>query len=461
MSPLTRRSVLRTAGAAGAAAVLAGCGSITSGDGAAPRDSPHDGPSGGSPGRRPPQSSEFDSVVDVSQAATGGPLDAVLRENAGDDTLLYLPEGRYRMEDPFEFYEFERLAIVGRGATVVPPEGFRGALLDLGRPGEASGLLLEGIEFDIRGENTGPRPLLALVDDDLTIRDVSVRGRQELSTEMMRVDVTDPEGSGLVERLRLPDGAAPGTGVTGVLVDELNRGHLSFVDCYIEGFDDNGLYAEPPEGSIAVEGGRYANNNVSSVRVRGNSTVRGVHVVCDRAIDGFDNMRGIRLRQGSDTLVENCTVEFRDVSGSDGAITCGHWLESATVRSTRVHIDTDGVSAINLKDPEDDTAADGPIVFEDIEITGEAGQEATVEVSEREGCTFDRVRLRQEGDARDGFFFDEGRGTVRDCVVQVSGEPFVLQDGAIVDRVNVQTTRTTGSGGRDDRRRSGGWLPWL
>lgn len=436
MSPLTRRSVLKTAGATGLAAALAGCGGLLPGD--------RDGPRGGRRGRRPPRSSEFDTVVDVGDAATGGPLEAVLRENAGDDTLLYLPEGRYRMEEPFELYEFEQLGIVGRGATIVPPERFRGALFDLGRPGRATGLLFEGLEFDIRAENTGPRPLLALVDDDVTVRDVSVVGRQHLDQDLLRVDVTDPEGSGLVERLRLPDGAAPGTSSTGMLVDELSRGHLSFVDCHIEGFDDNGLYAEPPEGSITVEGGRYANNNVSSVRVRGDSTVRGVHVVCDRAIEGFDNMRGIRLRQGSDTLVEDCTVEFRDVTGSDGAITCGHWLESATVRSTRVSIDTDGVNAINLKDPEGDVSADGPIAFEDVEITGEAGREATIEVSEREGCTFDRVTVRQEGAARDGFLFEQGRGTVRDCVVQVSGEPFVLQGGAVVDRVNVRTARDAG-----------------
>jgi len=437
MSPLTRRSLLKTAGATGVAAALAGCGGFPP-DGTGPAT---DGPDRR---RRPPRSSEFGTVVDVSEAATGGSIEAVLEENAGDDTLLYLPEGRYTMDEPFELYEFEGLGIVGRGATVVPPEGFTDVLFDLGRPDEASGLLVEGIEFDISAEDTGPRPLLAQVADDLVLRDVAVVGRQDDGEEMLRVDVTDPDGEGLVERLRLPDGAAPDTGSTGLLVGDQNRGDISFADCHIEGFPDNGLYAEPPEGSMTVEGGRYANCDVASLRVGGESTIRGALVVCDTAPEGFGNMRGIRLRQGSDVLVENCTIEFRDVTESDGAITGGHWLESATVRSTGIRIDTDGVNAIQVKDPYDDVPADGPIAFEDVEVTGEAGERATIEVNEREGCTFDRVTVRQQGDARDGFLFDKGRAAVRDCVIQVSGNPIVLQEGATVDRVNVQTNRQVG-----------------
>lgn len=434
MSPLTRRSLLKTAGATGVAAALAGCGGSRPGEDTTPATDRRDRD------RRLPRSAEYGTVVDVSAAATGGSIDAALAENAGDDTLLYLPEGRYRMDEPFELNEFEGLGIVGRGATVVPPEGSTDVLFDLGRPDRATGLLVEGIEFDIRAEGTGPRPLLAQVADDLVLRDVAVVGRQD-GGEMLRLDVTDSDGRGLVERLRLPDGAAPGTGSTGLLVGDQNRGDLSFVDCHIEGFPDNGLYAEPPEGSMTVEGGRYANCGVASLRVGGDSTVRGAHVVCDRAPEGFGNMRGIRLRQGSDVLVEDCTVEFLEVTGSDGAITAGHWLESATVRSTEIRIDTDGINAIQVKDPYGDVPADGPITFEDVDVTGEAGERATVEVNEREGCTFDRVTVRQQGDARDGFLFDQGRATVRDCVIQVSGNPIVLQEGATVDRVNVRTTR--------------------
>ncbi|NIR34699.1 MAG: hypothetical protein GWN73_01325, partial [Actinobacteria bacterium] len=71
-----------------------------------------------------------------------------------------------------------------------------------------------------------------------------------------------------------------------------------------------------------------------------NSTVRGVHVRCDAEPEGFGNMRGIRLREGTNVLVEHCLVEMLDVVGSDGAVVLAPWLEEATVRDTNIVIDT-------------------------------------------------------------------------------------------------------------------------
>ncbi|NIS32005.1 MAG: hypothetical protein GWN73_01330, partial [Actinobacteria bacterium] len=76
---------------------------------------------------------------------------------------------------------------------------------------------------------------------DFTIRDVSVIGNQDDGWGMMRLDVTDPDGVGLVERMRLPDGAAIETNSTGCLVGDEHRGQITFRDCHIAGFADNGL----------------------------------------------------------------------------------------------------------------------------------------------------------------------------------------------------------------------------
>jgi hypothetical protein len=419
--------------------MLAGCGgSTTTGDGNGTR-TPDETPSS-TPD--PSVASEFGTVVNVAEETGGRDVSSAISSLAGDDTLLYFPPGRYRLEDTVELFEFDNLGLLGRDATLVPPEGATETLLDIGRPDRARGLLLAGLQFDIRAPNTGPRPFSVLVDDDVVVRDITVGGYQDAGDAMLRVDVTDPDGSGVVERLSVPDGAMASTGATGLLVGEENRGLVRFVDCHIEGFPDNGLYAQPPNGSIEVQGGLFANCDVASLRVGNNSTVRGAQVRVDRVPDGFGNMRGIRLREGRNVLVEDCTVEMLEVSESDGALTVGHWLESATVRNTTIRIDTDGVNAIQVKDPEDDTPADGPIRFEGINIDGSAGERATVEVSERTNCRFDRATIRQTGGRRDGLLFNQSRGAVRNSLIDVSGEPIVLSNGAAIDRVNVRVPDT-------------------
>jgi len=87
------------------------------------------------------------------------------------------------------------------------------------------------------------------------------------------------------------------------------RGEIRFVDCHVAGFPDNGLYASPAPGVVTVSGGRYANNGIANVRVSDGSEVRGVHVICDEARDGVQNMRGIRLREGT-------TRSYRTVSSN-------------------------------------------------------------------------------------------------------------------------------------------------
>jgi len=346
----------------------------------------------------------------------------------GDDTLLYLPEGRYLLEDTLAIHEFTNFGIVGRGATIVPASGSSNVLFSLGRPGRASGLVVDGLTFDFRAPNTGGRPLFVKVDDGLVVRDVTVRGSQDVDSDTMRFDVTSPSGSGLVERMRLPDGARPETGSVGCLVGGSNQGDLTFKDCHIAGFPNNGLYAEPPAGRIEVIGGRYENSNVANVRVGGNGLVRGVHVRCDRAIEGFGNMRGIRLPEGAGTVVENCVVEFLEVTGSDGAIVLAADMNAATIRNTRVTIDTHGIAAILAKPPSG-TNADQSLHCENVTIEGSASDVAAVRVDGRDGCVLDGMTITQTGSNRDGIEFAHSvDNVVRNSRITVTDDPLVLVD---------------------------------
>lgn len=428
-----RRTFLKLGATTGASVSLAGCP-----DGRGPSPTPTREPP--APGEGVPYEEEFETVVDLQRA--GANLEAaesivpLLDEHVGDDTLVYLPPGRYLVDETVEHESFENLGIVGRGAVIVPESGFDDYFFDLGRPGEATGLRFEGLTFDFHDPDVGSRTLSAQVADDLVVRDIVVTGTESVGSGLLRVDVTDEDGEGLVEKIRFADGAAPDTGSSGCSVGDENEGHVRFVNCHVEGFPDNGLYADPEEGSVRVIGGYYANCNVACIRVANDSVVRGARVLCDSTDSEYGNMRGIRLTHAEGALVENCLVEMRQVTGSDGGIALGKALESATVRNTEIRVDADRINAILVKHPEN-APADGPIRFENVEITGSAAEMAAVEVNRRENCTFDGVTVVQDGRNRNGLVFeDASKGAVRNCRFEVTGVPIVALDGSTVSVSN-------------------------
>jgi len=385
-----------------------------------------------------PLADEYETAIDVVTAGVDPNAEASLRDQLGDlgrDVLLYFPEGAYLIDGSWDLSAFDRLAMVGDGATLVPPDGYRGTLFYFGNERETSSFRLEGVTFDFSAEGTGPRPMNVQVTDDLQLRDVEIQG----PTRGVRFDVTDPDGTGEIKGLRLTDGGLPGANAVGCLVTPKNRGELVFEECTITGFPNNGLYISPSQGPVSVVGGRYANNGIASVRVSGPCTVKDVTVECDRAPDDFLNMRGIWVR-GGDCSIEGCDVQMKDLTYSDGAVV-GSWR--GTFDDTRIRVDTDDVPALSIK-PDDETKpsdADTELGIDctDIDIEGTAANDTAVFVTDYESCSFERVTVQQEGDNRDGFYLIRSDGSViRDSVIDVTGKPIRLENTTI-ERNNVRT----------------------
>lgn len=443
-SRATRRRVLRRIGLAGGlgTALLAGCGQRP---GPSETDTPGV-PETGTPEEHSGVRDEYGTVVDLVEAGADpdgeAPIDELLREHAGDDTLLYFPAGEYFMERPWQLREFEHFGILGDGAVIRPPEGFSDYLFAFGSGDPAVDLLFRGIEFDITAPDTGIRPIHARIQDRLHVADVTVRGIQDTDQDSFRFDVTRSDGTGLIENLRQPDGGDPEYNITGCYVGDMSEGTLTFRDCNMANFPDNGLYASNANGPVHVIGGVYENNNVANVRVTTDAVVRGVTSRSTEAKEGFYNVRGIRLRSGRNILVENCNLEYTEVNGSNGAITMHDGLESATVRNTRIQIDTDGVPAIMAKSPASDL---GPgargIRLENIEITGAAANQATVEIHERERTQCSGLCIYQSGDSRNGIrLLRSSQIVLQDSSIHVTGDPLVVEDSTLSSE-NVRTGR--------------------
>lgn len=378
---------------------------------------------------------QFATVVDVVEAGVTpdgtDPIDPVLRAHAGDDTLFYFPPGRYRMAGNWNRDSFSDVGLVGDAATIRPVDEPHDTLFTMGQPDRASGFLLEGIEFDFRDLAHVPRPFIARVDDDLLVRDVSVRG----PSRAVRVDVNDPGGVGRVERLALTDSPV-GAFEVGCLATDETHGEITFADCTIRGFPNNGLYTSSAKGRIRVLGGTYANNGIANVRVSGDSVVRGVTVVCDTTDQRFENMRGIWIRHGENALIENCDVHLRRVPSSDGAIPIAG---SGTVRATSVRVDADDVAGINVMERTDAGTGDDGVAVEDAEVTGTASGGSAIQVADRRGCSFRDLRVHQTGAARDGVrLIRADEATIRNSDITVTGEP-IRTERSTVETADLRT----------------------
>ncbi|WP_336360121.1 hypothetical protein [Haladaptatus sp. ZSTT2] len=361
----------------------------------------------------------------------------LLEEYASDDTVLYFPNGRYLMDDLWAFPAFSNFGIVGEAATIVPPEGYNRYLFNIGSIEEESGtdFLFENMQFDFRAKDTAPRPLQVAVTDGLIVRDVVVMGM----SGTVRFDVTNETGSGVIERLQVPDGGKEPY-PTGLLISPDNRGELTITDCHIAGFPGNGLYASGSVGPINVIGGFYLNNGIANVRVSSPAVVRGVHVRCDRSPEGFQNMRGIRLRNGDSVLIEDCTIEMIDVTYSEGAIVIEPRMKSAIIRNTDILTTADNVLGINaktLKSP-DETAH---IQCENVKIFGTAQNDAAIRIVDRDNCVFENLSIVQSGANRDGVhLLRSDNAVIRNATISVTRTPILVEESTGLSVKNVTTS---------------------
>jgi len=461
-----RRRKFLAATAAAATVGLAGCGD-RSPDSTTPEGGPseYEGDQTGTPAETGPYPASIaeewglDRVVNLS---TEGADQSGARETADyfedylqDGNLVYLPPGRYQLGRTVTV-DAGSVGVVGENATIVPPDGFDSTLFAFGYPNPLSEVRIEGVTFDYRAENTGARPLYAMAEDRIVARELAVKGEVDVPQDQFRFDVTDPDGTALIENIRLPDGASHPS-VTGIEVGDQNHGDLTFVDCHVAGFPDNGLYANPPEGEVSVLGGYYLNNGISGVRIetKDASVVRGVHVRCDDASGSGQNMRGIRLRSGESLLVEDCLVEMLEVTSSDGGIVFSSELGSATVQNCQVRVDADDINAIRIKSPGDGTTEEahhGPFRCENVFVTGNAAGGAAVAASNRQGCEFSNLCVHQPGERRDGIVAQDVGGEVQNSYVSVTGRPLAFTRSSISQQ-NVVVNRSPQNGGSSENRR--------
>lgn len=451
----TRRRLLQTTGAALIGAVAA---SPVAAAGPSPEDFEDEG-------------FQFDQVINVVDAGadpTGEELvDPIIEEYAQDNTLLYFPEGDYKLFqfvnntadfgvfDPSSYYPLNHFGIVGAGSdktTIVVPEGrgsgqagpgmYHRVMFEL-RYGKNQ--LIEGFQIDHSAPNTGGR-FNVWSDGDLIVRDLHAHGVIDVHMTCFSFGVLKRGEEGYVQNVRAPDGAThPGGGVeaTGIAVPSWHEGDITIRNCHIEGFQDNGLYASNPSdpATVKVEGGYYANSNISQVRLgQSGSYVKNATVAVTEEIDTdyAINMRGIRQQDGTGVTVKNCDVIYTADAPSSGAIVTETRTGELTVKNSRVHVgDPATVSAIRARTPTAGYNTEA-VAIKNVNITGDATSGSAIQINNRDGNTVKNICIEEKGDGRDGITFNESSGTVQNAAIDVQGQQIVASDDDGVETRNIR-----------------------
>lgn len=444
---MTRRRFLRHAGLAGVAGVVgvASVGGLSREQEPGPESQPQETPTetprtvdGPGPVR---YADRYGTVVDAVEAGADPegktPINDVVEAHVADDTLLSFPGGTYLIQP----LGISGISNFGIAASYDDPPTFvpaRGAC----RPASPyllftgiEDFLLDGVTFDFTRIESGG-PLYLFPEGESAIRKVRVTGscREQITT--VRIDVNDEDDETLVENLVAENDDGGSELLTGVYVGKNHAGTLTFRDCRVRGFSNNGLYASAPgnddgrDGEVHVVGGRYENNNISGIRLGSTgATARDASVVVDESppANGAVNARGIRLRGRRGQLVEGCDVYVGPgTERSFGAVVVHPDTAGATVRATEMTVDHDTTPALQAFPPS--RSVSSRLVLEDLTIDGDSAGAYAALVDSRDGTVFRDCTITQPGDDRGGIYLRSSSDCrIVDCRIDVTGNPLVLR----------------------------------
>ncbi|WP_143423328.1 putative sodium/potassium/calcium exchanger [Halegenticoccus soli] len=392
----------------------------------------------------------YDNVVNVVEAGAdnsgGESIDDVLSEHVGDNTMMKFPKGTYKLDGLSESGLKNFAMVAPEGATLIPGSK------DILRFKDARGVHVEG--FDVDG---AARVIIYAVEGQNTLKNWRLLERQEQDTHGSVLQCVNEDtvvtlenvdfskgGEGTATWIRPPIKGDYPSGEN--VVDLEPSGTINFINCKMEAWDDEGLYASAHPGPLNVIGGRYANNNLAQVRTGGvKARVKGVEIVCDdvSATPRDQNMRGIWMKEGHVLTIEDCDIIMEEVPYSSGAIVNGVEGAEMHVKNTRIQTNTDA-QPIYAKSPkswpfrapsQDEAPPSRKIVVENVNITGDAPDDAAIQINGRDGSTIENVCIQQG--SGDGIKIVDADGvTVANASVNVPGETTAFS-GAQVDTKNV------------------------
>lgn len=372
----------------------------------------------------------YDIVEEGADPTGEEPIDDVFGRLEHDDAVVEFPDGTYKIRS-LNLYGRSNFTMrgVGDDVTLVPSEDYDTDYWIAGW--DMRDFTFENFTIDNTARNVAPTVSFG-AHDGLLVRDVEKVGLHDTDNTAFGFWVLDPDGSGLVENLVMPDGSIP---VKPVGVYTGSKGPITFRDCHIEGFGNNGLYASTGSAPVHVEGGTFKNNDRTQVRLGApGSSVRDAEIIVDDPEREGLNQRGIRISDNPGPVtIENCEIELHAGRGF-GAIVGAFDGGSFTVTDTRIYVDEDYYSYwdddtapaiyVDVVGDVEQAGGGGERYFENVSITGGGRGSHPAVLMRRSNNEFRNCCVQFDGEDRTGFGTtdDPSSIVVRDCNVNVPGD---------------------------------------
>lgn len=396
-----------------------------------------------------------DAVTDLGCDPNGNQDVSSKIESALDgSTLVEFPAGTYHWGDSISLHT-DRIGIRGKGKNVrfTFPNGYNTFFIN----GACNKALYENFDVDVRPTNTATG-IRAATERGFHIENIEHIGRGTATsshvTRCWQLRVNDPNSTGVVKNFVAKKGSAwahykGGDGRVGISVYG-GKGTVRIIDCHLEEFGNNAIYASRSLSAVQVEGGVYRNNNVAGIRLSGKgSYVDGAVIEVDLAKysgprtmehDDFE-MAGIVIEQrkadigkldAAGAKICNTDIIIRDNPTPGSAISVWTGGRTLDVLNTRIVHDNDGASAVYREGKPSQgshSASSGGrwLRMERVQITGTAAKGPTVLAEVADASRIKNCYIKQTGSGRQGVVFSNSQDTyVGDCVIDVGATALSL-----------------------------------
>ncbi len=379
---------------------------------------------------------EFGRVIDAVEDAgcdpsADDPCGQQIRQAIEDGVRIDFPPGTYRVTEPVEVTDVDRIGFSGTGeATFRPDEKYNDVVFrfDVGE------LLFKNFDIDIRAPET-TTGVEVFASRRLQVENVRYVGRgahpDPNVTNALSVACTAPDATGVVKNVVAKKGSVwstykDGDGRVGIWVGFENEGLIDVEGVDLREFGNNAIYASRTPGAVQVEGGYFLNNNASSIRISGEgSYVDGATIEIDpdkytgpEADASESYFNGVRIEQGElgpdykppGVRILNCDITFRRVG--TGAVPIAVWEtgRTATIRNTTIEMDDSNRAVHRLPKRAQSgiyQPPDGPrwVRMDNVTVTGTATESSAVTLTDAPKSVLRNCDVSQRGQNRDGVTF--------------------------------------------------------
>lgn len=272
---------------------------------------------------------DFDTTVDLGSEdiglSPGDEIDEHLEANLESGTRVTIPAGAYTLADPGVLSgSYRNAALVGDGGQ---------AILETPTP-DAGGATIT--------VNGGP--------GSFRLDSVTLAGARNPSADAaLRLGVTDGDGSALLNRVFLPNGASGRA--RGIMAAGNHQGTLFVRNSSAHRFPGGGVTNEGCSGRMVIEGGLYKNNGTANIRFCGdNSRMDMVTSANDAPGPQFNGsatrQRGLWFNgPGTGMAVNNCDF-YHDVANGTAIEASAGASMAGTVRGSRITNQRDQPAAV-------------------------------------------------------------------------------------------------------------------